>query len=101
MKFLRIFLIVYACVCILVSIILFQQAKGGWNLLLAGYFLVNSIIIIAGSLFERRYKSKGILKTGWQRTGERFIDQSSGKLTEVIYNPKTGERKYLEVDSSE
>lgn len=96
MRLLRISLVVYACVCIIGGIILLQQAKEGWNLLIAGYLLVNSMIIIVGILFERnRYKSNSLPKTGWQYTGERFIDQSTGKVIEVLYHPKTGKRNYV------
>jgi hypothetical protein len=30
--------------------------------------------------------------------GERFVDPTSGRLTEVRHNPETGERDYVEVD---
>jgi|EndMetStandDraft_6_1072998.scaffolds.fasta_scaffold213093_2 hypothetical protein len=32
---------------------------------------------------------------GWQKTGERFIDPDSGKLVDVFYDPKSGERRYV------
>lgn len=95
MKLLRIFLVVYACLVILGGFILFQHAKSIGYLFLASYLLINASIIIAGVIFEKgRYKSHSI--TG-ERTNERFIDSSSGKLMEVFYNPKTGERSYQEV----
>src|SRR5947209_6429811 len=100
MRFLRIILVIYATMYIIGGVILFQHAKGFSNFLLAGYLLVNSFILIAGTIFERkRYKSNSLQKTGWQRTGERFIDHTSGKLMEVSYISKTGERDYREVNS--
>ncbi|HKJ93861.1 MAG TPA: hypothetical protein VJ957_11900 [Longimicrobiales bacterium] len=35
----------------------------------------------------------------WQRTDERFVDPATGRLTDVYYNPDTGERDYRPVDS--
>lgn len=102
MRFLRIFLVIYACLYLIGGIILFQHAKGLGNFLLPGYLFINATIIIVGTLFEKkRYKAKSLQKTGWKRTDERFIDQTSGKLMEVRYNAKTGERDYVEVTSGE
>ena len=99
MRVLRVFLAIYAGLCILGGVALIR-ATGGWNLFFAGYLLVNSAAIIAGSLFERsRYKAKVSSTTNWQPTGERFIDPGSGKLIEVRYNPRTGERDYQEINS--
>jgi len=100
MKLLRIFLVIYACLYILGGILFFQHAKGIGYLLLASYLLINASAIIVGVLFEKgRYKAHSITGEGWQRTNERFVDQSSRKLMEVYYNPKTGERSYREVNS--
>jgi hypothetical protein len=79
-KFLRLILSTYALVCLLGAIGI--------------YLLVNAIVIFVGALFERRYKSKKALDRGWKPTGERFIDQKTGKTIEVHFNPKTGERNY-------
>ncbi|HUD43943.1 MAG TPA: hypothetical protein VMR41_00165 [Patescibacteria group bacterium] len=46
-------------------------------------------------------KQKTNTKEGWQKTGERFTDPSTGKLMDVHYNPKTGERNYKETSSKE
>jgi hypothetical protein len=57
------------------------------------------IVLLTATVFERwRYQrtAKGS-KTGWQDTDERFVDPESGKLTKVIYNPRTGERLYMPV----
>lgn len=32
----------------------------------------------------------------WQKTDEQFLDDVSGKLVQVWFNPKTGERRYVD-----
>jgi len=63
------------------------------------WLCLNGIILSAGVLYERwRYKKPDELgpgAAGWQRTGERFIDPHSGRLTDVYYNAQTGERRYV------
>jgi len=60
------------------------------------YLFVEGLALTLGILFERwRYvKSVNRSKGRWQSTGERFVDPTSDKLTEVYYNPETGERDY-------
>ncbi|MDE2234434.1 MAG: hypothetical protein KGK44_02675 [Gammaproteobacteria bacterium] len=62
------------------------------------YFLIQGLALTLGILLERwRYVHKVTRSKGrWQSTGERFVDPTSGKLTEVYYNPDTGERDYQE-----
>ena len=57
------------------------------------------IIIILGTLFERwRYTKSGPpLSSRWQPTGERFADPTTGKDMEVLYDPASGERRYVEL----
>ena len=56
-------------------------------------------LLILGSLaFERRYRNRKNGDETWQKTGERFEDPTTGALTEVRYNPQTGERAYVPVD---
>ena len=100
MKLLRFLLIIYAAICIFGVNKILQEQRGNARLILAGYLLVNSTIIILGVLFERRrYKPKVSNKSDWQPNGERFIDQTTGKLMEVHSHPKTGERDYRQVTS--
>jgi hypothetical protein len=56
-------------------------------------------VLIAALLFERwRYRPSINRRSGrWQPTGERFVDPATGRVTEVFYNPDTGERDYVEV----
>jgi len=60
-------------------------------------FLGGAIILFAVFFEARRYRAKVSAAGQWQPTGERFVDPTTGKLTEVRYNPKTGERKYEEI----
>src|ERR1700730_9234932 len=98
MKYLRIILVLYAIFYIVIGVMLLQQSRDGWNLFITFYFGVNALILVIGAFFERSgYISKSKLKEGWQPTKERFIDHKSGKLVEVHFNPKSGERKYVEI----
>jgi len=57
------------------------------------------LLVIAGTLFERRYRFRThAAGPQWQTTGERFQDPVTGKLTEVRFNPVTGERAYITLD---
>ncbi|MEJ2216741.1 MAG: hypothetical protein P8099_09000 [Gemmatimonadota bacterium] len=84
------------------------------GLLVGGLFLAAGLIlpgiqllVMFGVLtvavaFERwRYvRSVNRARAGWQATGERFVDPGTGRLTEVYYNPDTGEREYRLVDGA-
>ena len=59
--------------------------------------LVFGVLLLLGILFERRYRGARASAAPLQQTGERFVDPTSGKLTEVLYDPKTGERIYREM----
>jgi hypothetical protein len=63
----------------------------GWQMLVMG------LIVLIGTLFERwRYRHiEEPPKGDWQRTGEQFIDPSSGDPVEVMFDPRTGERRYV------
>jgi hypothetical protein len=52
------------------------------------------LILIASALIERRYHGKAAAQTGWQPTPEKFIDDETGRLMQVWYNPATGQRDY-------
>jgi hypothetical protein len=55
------------------------------------------LLILAGTLLERRYRSrKSAAGPQWQPTVEKFVDPTTGKLTEVRYNAATGERAYVD-----
>jgi hypothetical protein len=99
-KFLRLILVLYAFLCLFGAIGLFVTQKSIGFFVLEVYFLVNAIVIFTGTLFERRYKSSNKLKAGSKSTGERFIDPKSGKTVEVHFNPKTGERSYVNSETT-
>jgi len=62
------------------------------------YALACGALILLGTLFERwRYRRyEPTPDAGWQATGERFTDPSTGREVEVFYDPATGERRYVE-----
>lgn len=72
------------------------------GLLLAGQYapglqtLIASGALTAGVAFERwRYVRSLTSREGrWLPTGERFVEPTTYRLTEVYYNPDTGERDY-------
>ena len=82
----------------------------GWPRFVVIEIGVFGLLILIGTLFERRYRpkdpkettTKGLEDTpkpmgpdqNWVETGERFIDPETGKLVIVTWNPKTGERRY-------
>jgi hypothetical protein len=92
-------LLVWGIIDLSAAAILFAVLTGWPRFLVAGYLVINGVILIAGLLFERhRYKPPVDRATGdWQPTGERFIDPASGQVLEVRYNAKTGERDYVPV----
>ena len=69
-------------------------------LVLAIYLVVGGALLAGSIVLERRgYRPRVDHARGrWQRTGERFVDPSSGRLVEVRYNPDTGERDYVDVN---
>jgi hypothetical protein len=56
------------------------------------------VLLILGTLFERWRYTRNDDSTGrrWETTGERFTDPTTGKIVEVMYDPSTGERRYVE-----
>ena len=60
--------------------------------------LAAGVVLLLGTIFEGRYRPRVRSGAdGWEPTGERFIDPGTGKLVDVVYNPKTGEREYKDV----
>lgn len=53
-------------------------------------------LIAAAVMVERwRYRGRSTAEgDGWQKTEERFVDPESGQTMQVLYNPRTGERRY-------
>lgn len=62
------------------------------------YEAFGALVVLVAALFEaRRYRARVSSSAGWQETDERFVDPTTGRLMRVRYNPRTGERDYVEV----
>jgi hypothetical protein len=77
--------------CVGVGLIAWGVYAPGWQALALG------AIVLIGTLFERwRYRRIEEPSNGhWQRTDEQFIDPTSGDPVEVMFDPRTGERRYV------
>ena len=77
--------------CVGIGLIARGVYAPGWQALVIG-----AIVLIA-TLFERwRYRRIEQASNGrWQRTDEQFIDPSTGDPVEVMFDPSTGERRYV------
>jgi hypothetical protein len=77
--------------CVGIGLIACGVYAPGWQALLIG------VIVLIGTLFERwRYRRIEEASNGrWQRTDEQFIDPSTGDPVEVMFDPRTGERRYV------
>jgi hypothetical protein len=66
-------------------------------------WLIVAILLVIGTVFERRYHNRSEGRpggAGWERTDERFRDETTGRLVTVWYNRVTGERRYDEGGAS-
>jgi hypothetical protein len=81
--------------CVGIGLVVCGVYAPGWQALAIG------VIVLIGTLFERwRYRHIEAPPMGyWQRTGERFIDPSTGEPVEVMFDPRTGERRYVAAKS--
>ena len=81
--------------CVGIGLIASGVYAPGWQALIIG------VIVLIGTLCERwRYRRiEQAPKGDWQRTGEQFIDPSSGEPVEVLFDPRTGERRYCAAKS--
>jgi hypothetical protein len=90
---LRAFVIGLATLCLF----LFAALGAAVN---AAFFLeaLGAAVVLLAALFEaRRYRARSSSGGGWQDTEEKFVDPTTGRLMRVRYNPRTGERDYVEV----
>ena len=91
---LRLFVVALG-VSLLVGAGLLLVVHGAWPVSIE--LAVLGSVILAGTLFEGRYRTRrATTEEPWQVTGERFTDPTSGKMMEVRFNPRTGERVYVE-----
>jgi hypothetical protein len=77
--------------CVGLGLIAYGVHAPGWQVLALG------VIVLIGTLFERwRYRGIGKPENGrWQKTDEKFIDPTSGDPVDVMFDPSTGERRYV------
>lgn len=70
------------------------------NVFVLVYLFVGGIVLVGSVLAERaRYRPRVDRTRGrWVLTGERFIDPSTGREVDVLYNPETGQRDYVDAD---
>lgn len=61
------------------------------------YLFSIGVVTILGVVFERWHyrKARPPADARWQATGERFTDPQSGENVEVLYDPGSGERRYV------
>ena len=82
-------------ICVGIGLIACGVYAPGWQALLLG------AIVLIGTLFECwRYRRIEEASNGrWQRTDEQFFDPTSGDPVEVMFDPRTGERRYVAGES--
>ena len=92
-------LLAWGIIDLIAAVVLFVVLSGWPRFLVAGYLIINGLVLIAGLAFERHRYTPAVDRTtgDWQPTGERFIDPASGRLLEVRFNARTGERDYVPV----
>jgi hypothetical protein len=80
-----------ALVCAGILLVMRGIFAPGWQAVGIG------VVVLLGTLFERwRYQRSDQTSGGpWVNTGERFLDPSSGDEVEVLFNPRSGERRYV------
>jgi hypothetical protein len=89
---LRTALLVFAGVVALAGIVLLGAGK----LIGGAYALGLGVLIVIGTVFERRYRANDdTLGAGWEPTDERFVDPQTGKTVRVFYHSQSGERRYV------
>ena len=93
---LRAALLIVGCLLLLLGAFLCATAGVGHGGIQA---LILGASFVLGTVFERwRYKNNSAsAHANWQVTGERFVDPETGKAMEVLYDPRSGERRYQEI----
>ena len=89
---LRIAITVAAALCFALAVAMVFRDPAAWLMLaMASLFLL-------GTLTER-FHYRGAPQApdeGWEPTAERFRDEETGARVSVWFNPRTGERRYVE-----
>ena len=61
--------------------------------------LAGGVLALLATVFEQwRYRKRLPPSARWQPTGERFEDPATGQPMEVLYDPLTGERRYVPLE---
>ena len=61
--------------------------------------LAGGVLALLATVFEQwRYRKRLPPSARWQPTGERFEDPATGEPMEVLYDPLTGERRYVPLE---
>jgi membrane protein implicated in regulation of membrane protease activity len=92
---LRAALLVLAGLCIAAGLLVSVLGGGAHGL----GALIFGLLLLLGILFERwRYRTASRPDARWQKTGERFTDPHTGHVVDVLYDPQSGERRYVDTD---
>jgi len=62
--------------------------------------LILGCLIVVTAIAEPVYgklTARPPLSGAWRPTGEKFVDPATGKPVEVWFEPKTGERRYVDI----
>ena len=84
-------LLVFAGAAALTGVICLGRGQLGAG----AYSLGLGALIVLGTVFERRYRPGARPGARWEPTGERFEDPQTGKTVQVLYDRKSGERRYV------
>lgn len=66
--------------------------------------LILGVVVVVTAIAEPVYGAlvhRPPLSGGWRPSGEKFLDPTSGKPVEVWFDPKTGERRYVDVEGGD
>ena len=90
----RLLSILQGCAAVALIILVALAIFGGWPMWPP---LIAFGAILVFVLFERsQYKTVADRPhPGWEATGEKFIDPETGKQVVVYYDPKSGQRQYV------
>lgn len=93
---LRLLLLGFACLLTIFGIVFgLTGEKGGWSMTMWGVVLLVAVLCERWR-YQRREDAAG--SGEWQETGERYVDPESGRLMQVLYQPATGDRRYVLVN---
>ena len=87
-----------ALALVALALLLGGVAARAGGLPMAVPLLIWGTVLLLAVIFERwRYRPRISQTGGWQPTDERFIDPQTGQALQVLYNPHSGQRRYIPV----